>query len=349
MATVLFAFQRFEHESTYYRASAFLDRVVQQHGDLFELHQRHPQEFVEFLRSLVLLEPDTQLYLLGNDGTVLASSGDARLAPGFKVALGPVQQAIGDEPMPYVMGDDPERMDADAVIAARPLRRALIRNDEPMAGYLYLVCHKPALPEGRIAALRSSFALPALALIIALVALGTGLAAWITGVVMRPLRQLSQAVAAVAREGLDAGAPGAAQHRTARRLARRVRPARPGLSRHARCAASPVGGAAPARPLPPRRRQQPVARPALAAHRDHGLPGNAGCALCRRRRRAATIGSCSTWRCATRAMRHGCCSRWAIWRSSTSRSSRCDASCSMWPNCLATSRCALRRALRPRA
>ena len=28
VATVLFAFQRFEHESTYYRASAFLDRVV---------------------------------------------------------------------------------------------------------------------------------------------------------------------------------------------------------------------------------------------------------------------------------------------------------------------------------
>ena len=211
VATVLFAFQRFEHESTYYRASAFLDRVVQQHGDLFELHQRHPREFVEFLRSLVLLEPDTQLYLLGNDGTVLASSGDAKLAPGFKVALGPVMQAIGDEPMPYVMGDDPERMETGTVIAARPLRRALIRNDEPMAGYLYLVCHKPALPEGRIAALRSSFALPALGLIVALVALTTALAAWIVGVVTRPLRQLSQAVAAVAREGLDAGAPGAAR------------------------------------------------------------------------------------------------------------------------------------------
>jgi signal transduction histidine kinase len=149
--------------------------------------------------------------LLDSDGTVLASSGQARLAPGFKVALEPVRQAIGDEPMPYVMGDDPERMDAGAVIAARALTRAPIRDDAPMSGYLYLVCHKPALPEGRIAALRSSFALPALGLIIALVALSTGLAAWIIGVVTRPLRQLSQAVAAVAREGLDAGAPGAAQ------------------------------------------------------------------------------------------------------------------------------------------
>jgi signal transduction histidine kinase len=208
-AMVLVAFQRFEHESSYYRATAFLGRVVQAHGgELFDLHRRQPEEFVEFLRNLVLYEPDSQLYLLDAQGTVLASSGRAKLAPGFKVALGPVQQAAGSEPMPYVMGDDPEHMNADAVIAARALRRAVIRNDEGVAGYLYLVCQKPALPEGRIEALRSSFALPLLGLIVALVALTTALAAWIIGVVTRPLRRLSRAVAAVAREGLDAGAPG---------------------------------------------------------------------------------------------------------------------------------------------
>ena len=208
-AMVLVAFQRFEHESSYYRATAFLGRVVQAHGgELFDLHQRQPEEFVEFLRNLVLYEPDSQLYLLDAQGTVLASSGRAHLAPGFKVALGPVQQAAGSEPMPYVMGDDPEHMNADAVIAARALRRAVIRNDEGVAGYLYMVCQKPALPEGRIEALRSSFALPLLGLIVALVALTTALAAWIVGVVTRPLRRLSQAVAAVAREGLEAGAPG---------------------------------------------------------------------------------------------------------------------------------------------
>ena len=208
-AMVLFAFQRFEHESNYYRANAFLARVVQTHGgELFDLHQRQPEEFVEFLRYLVLYEPDSQLYLLDAQGTVLASSGRAKLAPGFKVALAPVQQAAGSEPMPYVMGDDPEHMNTDAVIAARALRRAVIRQDEGVVGYLYLVRQKPALPEGRIEALRSSFTLPLLGLIVTLVALTTALAAWIIGVVTRPLRRLSQAVAAVAREGLDAGAPG---------------------------------------------------------------------------------------------------------------------------------------------
>ena len=64
--------------------------------------------------------------------------------------------------MPYVMGDDPERMDAGAIIAARAVRRAVIRNDEPVAGYLYLVCHKPVLPQGRLEVLGSSIAKPAL-------------------------------------------------------------------------------------------------------------------------------------------------------------------------------------------
>ncbi|MGE5116864.1 MAG: hypothetical protein ACM3N6_10290, partial [Betaproteobacteria bacterium] len=127
IASVLYAFQRFEREIAYHRASEFLDRVVTMYDDLFELHERQPDEFRSWLRGLVLFEPDTQLYLLDAAGTVLASSGEARLAPGFRVALGPVREAVDPRSAPYVMGDDPERMDAHAVIAARPVRRAVIR------------------------------------------------------------------------------------------------------------------------------------------------------------------------------------------------------------------------------
>ncbi len=203
VATVLIAFERFEHESTYYRAGAFLDRVVALHTDIFEMQSRFPDEFNSFLRNLVLFEPDTQLYLLDGDGTVKASTGEVQLPPGFKVALGPVMEAIGNVPMPYVMGDDPERMDATAVIAARPLRRAVIRNEAGVAGYLYLVSHKRDLPQGRLAALQSTFAVPALALILAVVALTTVLAAWVTAAVTRPLARLTRAVAAVSRDGLQ--------------------------------------------------------------------------------------------------------------------------------------------------
>ena len=207
IATVLFAFQRFEHETTFHRADAFLGRVVAMYDNIFEMHQLQPQEFNQFLRNLVLFEPDTQLYLLDADGTVLSSTGSAVLPAGFKVRLGPVREAAGNPAMPYVMGDDPERMDAGAIIAARVVRRALIRNDEPIAGYLYLVCHKPVLPDGRLAVLGSSIALPALIAIAGVVGLATLLSVWIIAAVTRPLRQLTQAVASISQGGLDEGAP----------------------------------------------------------------------------------------------------------------------------------------------
>ena len=181
VATVLLAFERFERESTYYRADAFLQRVVTLHPDL-----------------------------LDSTGTVMAFTGEAPLPPGFKVALGPVMDAIGTTPMPYVMGDDPELMDSSAVISARPLSRSQIRNDPKVAGYLYLVCHKRVLPEGRLAALQSSFAQPALVLILAVVALSTLLAAWVIAAVTRPLARLTALVSGVTQGGLDqiAATPG---------------------------------------------------------------------------------------------------------------------------------------------
>jgi signal transduction histidine kinase len=205
--TVLYAFQRFEHESTYYRANAFLDRVVGMYDHILEMRERHTEEFNGFLRSLVLFEPDTQLYLLDAQGTVLATSADLSLPKGFKVALPPVLQAAAHPDMPYVMGDDPLRMDADAVIAARSLGRSIIGGGPAVAGYLYLVCHKRALPANPWPVVGSSFARPALAAVVGVVILATLCAWWVIATVTRPLRELSEAVAAVSRDGLDAGAP----------------------------------------------------------------------------------------------------------------------------------------------
>ncbi len=213
IATVALAFQRFEQESTYARADAFLGRVVAQYTDLLDLHQRTPGDFEVFLRNLLLFETDSQLYLLADDGTVLAHTGRAQLADGFKVRLAPVQlaaAAASDEAArrhaPYVMGDDPENMDAGAVVAARALQRSLIRPSSGAAGYLYIVCRKQALAGGRPEVFRSSLAGPALATVAALIAVGTVLAAWIITTVTRPLRQLSDEVAAASRDGFSTAA-----------------------------------------------------------------------------------------------------------------------------------------------
>ena len=209
IATVLVAFERFEKETTFQRATAFLARVTSTYDHLLDLHDRQPQEFNAWLRNLVLYEPDTQLYLLDAQGTVLSRTGDAPLPPGYKVSLGPLQAAVagtsGERNMPFVMGDDPERMDANAVIAARALRRAIIRSDEPVSGYLYLVCHKVDLPASRWEAARKSLALPALGAIAGIVALTTLLAWLVIASVTRPLRRLTDAVAALSQRGLEEG------------------------------------------------------------------------------------------------------------------------------------------------
>jgi signal transduction histidine kinase len=211
LAMVAIAFQRFERESTWQRGDAFLARVTMQHEDLLDQQQRQPDEFVAFLRSLLLFEPDSQLYLLDPGGRVLASTGQATLAPGFVVALAPVQQAAAAaaggrrEEAAYVMGEDPERMEADTVVAARPLRRAAIgRAAAADAGYIYLVSRNPRLSASRGALLASSLASPALGSVLAVIVLGTALAAWIIVTVTRPLRVLSDEVATAAREGFSA-------------------------------------------------------------------------------------------------------------------------------------------------
>ncbi len=223
IVTVALALQRFEHESIWQRGDAFLARVTMQHEDLLDQRQRNPAEFTDFLRNLLLYEPDSQLYLLGADGTVLASTGQARLAPGFKVALAPVQQAAlaaaagRRREAAYVMGDDPEHMDADAVVAARALRQSVIRAQRPedgAAGYLYLVGRKPGLPAGRLQLVLASLASPALVPVVAVILLISALAAWIITAVTRPLRVLSDEVATAARAGFTSAAtvaaPGAA-------------------------------------------------------------------------------------------------------------------------------------------
>ncbi len=209
LATVALAFQRFERESAYLRAEAFMTRVLQQHDSLLEQHQRNPEEFANFLRSLLLFDPDSRLYLLDAQGRLLASSSGSAPALGSLLPLQSVQQAaevarLGHTPDgAYLMGLDPDTGDDMAVVAARALGRTSIGPVAATQGYLYLACRKVNLPAKRLAMFGSSLAGPALATVAALIVLAAALAAWIIVAVTRPLRALSDEVARAERQGFS--------------------------------------------------------------------------------------------------------------------------------------------------
>lgn len=206
LSTVAVAFERLERETEFDRANVFLGRVVATYDNLLDLQDRFPDDLNILLRNLLLFEANSQLYLLSPDGVVLSSTGKVALPAGFKVAMGPVLAAARDtsaqQKMAYVMGDDPERMDARAVVTARALERSVIRKADSAAGYLYLVTRKDALPQGRLAVFKSAFTGPALAAVAGVVALATLMSAWIIGAVIRPLRRISAEVARASKEGL---------------------------------------------------------------------------------------------------------------------------------------------------
>ena len=206
LALVL-AYERFEHESSYYRADAFLKRVTAQHTDLLNLRERFGTDFDNFLSNLVLYEPDTQLYLLSPDGRVLSSTSAMPLADDFRVNMGPVMMASSEDPMPYVLGDNPERMDVRVVVAARALRPMSIALVPEAEGYLYLVTRARDLTENNPAALSSVLSQPVVLMMLAVVALSTLLATWITASVTRPLKRLTNAVNQIRDAGLHAPDP----------------------------------------------------------------------------------------------------------------------------------------------
>jgi signal transduction histidine kinase len=207
LVTVAVTFYRFERESSYLRAEAFLSRVLQQHDNLLDEQQRNSEEFAGFLRSLLLFDPDSRLYLLDAQGRLLASNSANAPALGSTLPLDTVLRAaeVAGRGIPpdgaYMMGLDPDTGDYGAVVAARGLARSSIGPTAATQGYLYLACRKQGLPAQRLAMFGSTLVGPALATVAALIVLSAGLAAWIIVAVTRPLHALSEDVARAEREG----------------------------------------------------------------------------------------------------------------------------------------------------
>ena len=56
IASVVYAFQRFENETAYRRGMGFLSRVVSMYDNIFDMHEKDAVAFQAWLRALVLFD-----------------------------------------------------------------------------------------------------------------------------------------------------------------------------------------------------------------------------------------------------------------------------------------------------
>jgi signal transduction histidine kinase len=170
------------------RLSIGLASHIARHSALMEGDGLNPQEVHDLFGKLMDVNPSVEVYLLSQDGTIVAQAAPPGHLKRTRVDLGPVRRLIAGDALP-VFGDDPRSPNAAKVFSAAP-----IRVDGRETGYVYVVLlgeEHDALAHhvARDNVLRTTFWSMALVAALGLLA---GLAAfhWFT----RPLRQLTDAV-----------------------------------------------------------------------------------------------------------------------------------------------------------
>ncbi|MFP5406775.1 MAG: hypothetical protein ACLGHY_10715, partial [Gammaproteobacteria bacterium] len=97
----------------YDKASRFVERVVETHPDLWGEYQRNPAGFGKQLHQYTQYSPNLDLYLLDDEGRILASAGESQpFWESLRVDLAPVRAALGSDPDLPIHTNDPERQHA---------------------------------------------------------------------------------------------------------------------------------------------------------------------------------------------------------------------------------------------
>lgn len=181
----------------YEKSVRFIERVIEMHPDLWHTYARDPAQFAAQLREYVLYSPNTGLYLLDDEGQVLASAGEPRaFGRGFKVDLSPVKAALDTQSDAPVISDDPDHEQKTCLVAARPVKRG----DQTM-GWLYVVARSANLGSSTPELMRSYAVRTAVTVSLMTLALGVLLTISMIAVLTRPLIELTRVVENVKDSG----------------------------------------------------------------------------------------------------------------------------------------------------
>jgi signal transduction histidine kinase len=88
----------------------------------------------DLFHTVMIINPSLELYLLGNEGEVIAYSAEPGKVVRQQVSLQPVEKLLrGEQSMP-VLGDDPKNLDGHKAFSVAPIEKDGIRQ-----GYIYAV------------------------------------------------------------------------------------------------------------------------------------------------------------------------------------------------------------------
>ena len=88
----------------------------------------------DLFHMLMVINPSVEIYLLDNDGKILAFSAPPGKVKRKKIDLGPVLNWINGDRKQIILGEDPRNLDGEKVFTASP-----VVDGNKQAGYLYVI------------------------------------------------------------------------------------------------------------------------------------------------------------------------------------------------------------------
>ncbi|MEN9315517.1 MAG: hypothetical protein RIS35_1910 [Pseudomonadota bacterium] len=200
LATIMFsAVRAYYADVVHEKSGTFAERVLEMHPDLWERYERNRDGFGARLTEFVLYSPNTGLYLLDNEGKVLASAGDGRPGPEpTHIDLTRVRVAQAERSEAPIVAQDPERPGHGSLVAARP-----VLSKGRQVGWLYVVSRATDIAGYEPDLLRSYAVRTAVTVSLLTLALGVLLTITMLALLTGPLIGLTRVVEKVRDSGFS--------------------------------------------------------------------------------------------------------------------------------------------------
>ena len=197
--TVYLAHHNYYSEIMQDEGMNFARRAVYHHPEIWALAQTNPAVAGKLLHEFALMDPATGVYVLDNEGKIVATGGKPQPHwATWKVNLAPVHKLLEGGKRGGILGDDPDKPGSPCLISAAPLVEAGVRR-----GYLYIIMRTAAANEAQMMAARSHTIRAALFSGGVVLVLGLLLTTAMTGLLTRPLRQLTAVINRVRAGGFE--------------------------------------------------------------------------------------------------------------------------------------------------